>query len=200
MQVVVVVYYYMPRAISQNTTIGVARAALKISAKQLADRSKVGLSTIQKIEQGKHALTIDTARKLAMGLMVDPSWLLYGSPKDGPKWYDGKPWTAEGATKVYSELKAHSLWDEEAKKAAEHVATSISNSFRSLASRAVKNGTIFTLGFEFQAFLRTIIDTTNVYSKEEAEKMREVLGIESLEKKPKKKPAKPKVKRRLKTG
>lgn len=75
----------MPRPIPTYTTTGKARAILGLSAEKLSQRSGVGKSTIQKIENGRHPLTIDTARKLGFALQVDPFWLLHGDITELPR-------------------------------------------------------------------------------------------------------------------
>ena len=86
-QVLVLVcnYALMPRPVSTTTTVGKARAALGLSAPELARRAGVGASTIQKLESGRYALTSDMAKKLALTLGVSPIWLLSGSPDQVPQ-------------------------------------------------------------------------------------------------------------------
>jgi len=79
----------MPRAISTKTTVGKARSVAGITTAQLAKRSGVGQSTIQKIELGRFELSQETARKLGFAMMVSPAWLLFGDAKEEPLNYFG---------------------------------------------------------------------------------------------------------------
>lgn len=67
-----------------------ARANRGLTMAALANKAKVGASTINTIEKGRTSPAADTIERLAKALGVDPCWLAYGTGAQ-------PDWTAETA-------------------------------------------------------------------------------------------------------
>ena len=144
----------MPRPVSTTSTVGRARAALGLTAAQLAKRSGVGLSTIQQIEQGRHPLTQEVARRLADTMTVDTSWLLYGSPNDEPRTHLGEPLDAAHYKKMYTMISTPALWNDTIKQWVEKATPRAQLDIKHLLDNAARNGSYFKVVAEFELFLR----------------------------------------------
>jgi transcriptional regulator with XRE-family HTH domain len=90
----------MPRPTNRKTTLGAARALLGISTTQLEKRSGVAVSTIEKVESGRLALTLEVARKIGWSTAIHPRWLMDGNPNTDPVSILGGPWSAEAGAEI----------------------------------------------------------------------------------------------------
>jgi transcriptional regulator with XRE-family HTH domain len=66
----------------------------------MAKRVGLGASTLQKIEQGKFAMTEGVARKISHEYLVDTEWLLRGKASDGIRGFSDLPWTKESVSAI----------------------------------------------------------------------------------------------------
>jgi transcriptional regulator with XRE-family HTH domain len=82
----------MPRPISTKTPLGLLRSELGISAAKMAKLVGLGVSTLQKIEQGKFAMTEGVAQKISHAYLVNHEWLLRGKASDGIQGIIDRPW------------------------------------------------------------------------------------------------------------
>jgi transcriptional regulator with XRE-family HTH domain len=145
----------MPRSIPTKTTLGKSMKALGLTSAQVAKRAGVGLSTVQKITQGQFPLSEDMAVKLGVALMVEPSYLLEGSP-DGDVLLMGgfsldEKFNIETAKQ---KISTPALWDDGTRAKMTESAQTLMDGFHAMLKLALEDGKFLQIGLESESFIR----------------------------------------------
>jgi hypothetical protein len=100
----------------------------------MAKRAGLGLSTLQKIEQGKYPMTEGVAKKLAYAYpMASPEWLRFGSTLTPIVGLSGRVWSKAEV------LQFRTRSDETAALEAEASARKLRKEFEGLIKKSLKN-------------------------------------------------------------